>query len=76
MGYDDFEWFKATHVDHGRSTYLDGDVSQSFISWFEHVRAYMQMDLTKESDRMIAFSGIVSSFGLSQKLTGTYLAGL
>lgn len=35
----------------------------------------MQMDLSEESDRTVAFSGIVSSFSLSQKLTGTYLAG-
>ncbi|RGP64374.1 hypothetical protein FLONG3_9561 [Fusarium longipes] len=44
--------------------------------WFKHVQAYMNMNLSKESDRTMAFSGIVSSFGQSQKLTGTYLAGL
>lgn len=77
MGYlHGFEFLKVTDVDYARATYLNGDVSRSLESWFEHVEAYMQMDLTKESDRTWAFSGIVSSFGFSQKLTGTYLAGL
>ena len=75
-GHDDFQWFKATDVDCPRSIYPAGDIRESFLSWFRHVNAYMQMNLTKESDRTVAFSGIVSSFGLSHKLTGTYLAGL
>ncbi|KAM0551743.1 hypothetical protein ACHAPJ_008310 [Fusarium lateritium] len=50
--------------------------TESVKLWVEHVQAYMSTKLTKESDRSIAFSGIVQSFGESQKLTGTYLAGL
>jgi hypothetical protein len=75
-GFQRFNWLKANNIDTPRSTEHDESMLKSFNFWFEHVEAFMKMNLSKESDRMIAFSGIVSSFGQSQKLTSAYLAGL
>lgn len=45
--------------------------------WSERVREYMQTRLTKESDRLIAFSGVVQSFAKSHNLNiAEYRAGL
>ncbi|KAF4953615.1 hypothetical protein FGADI_5951 [Fusarium gaditjirri] len=50
--------------------------SNSMDAWSQRVEAYMRTKLTRETDRMIAFSGIVQSFGRSWQLTQDYLAGL
>ncbi|XEU97708.1 hypothetical protein FSHL1_002994 [Fusarium sambucinum] len=61
-----FDWLKVNNnVDIPQSTEYEGGMMRSFRFWFEHVEAYMNMNLSKEADRMIAFSGIVSSFGQS-----------
>ncbi|KAF4442971.1 hypothetical protein F53441_11615 [Fusarium austroafricanum] len=52
------------------------DKLSSMDAWNERVRDYMGTKLTRESDRMIAFSGIVQSFGKSRKISQEYLAGL
>jgi len=50
--------------------------SNSMDAWSQRVEAYMRTKLTRETDRMVAFSGIVQSFGQSWQLTQDYLAGL
>ncbi|EXK84690.1 hypothetical protein FOQG_11216 [Fusarium oxysporum f. sp. raphani 54005] len=50
--------------------------SNSMDAWSQHVEAYMRTKLTRETDHMVAFSGIVQSFGQSWQLTQDYLAGL
>ncbi|KAL3605344.1 hypothetical protein FPOAC2_00287 [Fusarium poae] len=76
-GLEEFDWFLVSNNIHTWGlTEHEGGMMRSFRLWFEHVEAYMNMNFSKESDRMIAFSGIVSSFVQSQKLTGTYLVGL
>ncbi|KAH7151197.1 hypothetical protein DER46DRAFT_690005 [Fusarium sp. MPI-SDFR-AT-0072] len=45
-------------------------------AWSQRVLAYMRTNLTRESDRLVAFSGVVQSFGQSRQLTEEYFAGL
>lgn len=45
-----------------------------FLHWSDLVRGYSKCELTKESDRLIALSGLAQTF---QDFTGDeYLAGL
>ncbi|RTE82737.1 hypothetical protein BHE90_002732 [Fusarium euwallaceae] len=47
-------------------------------TWYQRVREYARTTLTRESDRLIAFSGVVQSFGQSHgfSIADDYLAGL
>ena len=49
---------------------------RSAEAWQDRVQKYTQMFLTKETDRIIAFSGIVEAFGESHNVADQYLAGL
>ncbi|KAG4281749.1 hypothetical protein FPRO06_10653 [Fusarium proliferatum] len=50
--------------------------SDDMNAWSQRVLAYMRTNLTRETDRLVAFSGVVQSFGQTRPLTGGYLAGL
>lgn len=50
--------------------------SDDMDAWSQRVLAYMRTKLTRETDRSVAFSGVVQSFGQSRQLSEDYLAGL
>ncbi|KAF5702098.1 hypothetical protein FGLOB1_9825 [Fusarium globosum] len=50
--------------------------SDDLDAWSQRVRAYMRTKLTRETDRLVAFSGVVQSFAQTRQLTEGYLAGL
>ncbi|KAF5548759.1 tol [Fusarium napiforme] len=50
--------------------------SDDMDAWSQRVLAYMRTKLTRETDRLVAFSGVVQSFGQTRQLTDDYLAGL
>ncbi|KAM0430897.1 hypothetical protein ACHAPT_005530 [Fusarium lateritium] len=50
--------------------------SDHLDEWNQHVKAYARTKLTRETDRLMAFSGIIQSFGQSRGITHEYLAGL
>ncbi|KAF5532925.1 tol [Fusarium mexicanum] len=50
--------------------------SDDMDAWSQRVMAYMRTRLTRETDRLVAFSGVVQSFGQTRQLTEDYLAGL
>ncbi|KAF5694091.1 hypothetical protein FDENT_1395 [Fusarium denticulatum] len=50
--------------------------SDDMDAWSQRVLAYMRTKLTRESDRLVALSGVVQSFGQTRQLTDDYLAGL
>ncbi|KAJ2897757.1 hypothetical protein MKZ38_004380 [Zalerion maritima] len=62
--------------DTGQMDAEDPRSKASLSSWFDRVQSYSSTRLTKESDRLMAFSGIAQAFGESHGITDDYLAGL
>ncbi|KAF5560787.1 tol [Fusarium phyllophilum] len=50
--------------------------SDDMNAWSHRVLEYMRTKLTRETERLVAFSGVVQSFGQTRQLTDDYLAGL
>ncbi|KAI8722556.1 HET domain-containing protein [Fusarium sp. LHS14.1] len=50
--------------------------SDDLNDWNGRVEGYTRTDLTRETDRLVAFSGIVQSFGQSRGIIHEYMAGL
>ncbi|RSM05953.1 hypothetical protein CDV31_009375 [Fusarium ambrosium] len=50
--------------------------SDDLNEWNGRVEGYTRTNLTRETDRLVAFSGIVQSFGQSRGIIHEYMAGL
>ncbi|KAJ3545111.1 hypothetical protein NM208_g2679 [Fusarium decemcellulare] len=71
-------WVTGLKSNGPKSLRRSGEVFQRFsvYRWKCLVQDYVQMRLTKETDRVFAFSAIVRSFGKSESMEDQYLAGL
>ncbi|KAJ4211466.1 hypothetical protein NW759_012378, partial [Fusarium solani] len=70
-------WWKEAKEMKEDSTMPDNPNSLC-TTWYERVKEYVRTELTRESDRLIEFSGVVQSFGQSHgfSIADDYLAGL